>query len=559
MKATLLVLTLLSWAGMLSAQCPDRDIVLETQSAVNNFSTTYPGCTALKASLVIREDDISNLQGLQGITSIAGDLAINDNATLPNLLGLETLQTIGGSLYTYNTALTNLSGLENLTAIGMDLTVNTSPRLTTLAALKNLRSIGRNIDLYDLGLINLDGLENITSVKGSVFLNTLHELTSIQGFASLGDIDGSLSILGVSKLEDLAGLEKLDSIGSTIPGPSIYQGSLTIMDAPVTGLQGLKSLVFVAQDLIFNQTALPDLKGLDSLSTLLGSLDLTKNALLENVNGLEQLSSIGENLTLTQNPLLSNLTGLKNLVSIGARNQGLVSRFLTITENPQLATCSLLPVCNYQQEQGEDFMLIEGNAPGCASYNDVYYACLALPVTLQNFDAAAREEHVLLQWTTVSEINTKQFEVQHSLDAKSWKKLGIVSAQGKSSVVQKYSFSHEQPLPGSNMYRLKMVDLDGSFAYSSIANVHFKPSVQLVVFPNPVSSKLFMHGINHSEVREVELYTQAGKLIHRGAYDHQKGINVENLSGGLHFARVVLANGQVVSARIHKEKGAGNH
>ncbi|KAA6439009.1 DNRLRE domain-containing protein [Dyadobacter flavalbus] len=380
MKTLYLFFSLLVLVGTAMAQCPNRNLVFESQGAVDNFPNRYPGCKALKASLIIRKDQVTSLEALNGITSIAGNLEITDNFGLANLHGLETLTSIKGNLYTYNSGLTNLGGLENLTEIGGSLNLGPAAKLTSLAALQNLRSIGKDIDLYGINVQNLAGLQNITSINGRISMVSLHALTSLQGLHNLTRTGMTFSILGALKLTNLNGLEKLKSIGAALPGSTIYLGSLIIRDTPIKNLASLQNLTYLAEDLVLHNTALPDLQGLNNLSTLLGSLELNSNALLENVDGLEKLDSIGQNLTLIQNASLTNLNGLQNLVSIGKRNEHFVTRFLTIAGNPRLSVCDLKPVCDFQEVQGEDFMMIEGNAPGCSSFNELYDSCRDLPV-----------------------------------------------------------------------------------------------------------------------------------------------------------------------------------
>ena len=53
----------------LDAQCPVFEVELTTQSQVDNFMITYPGCTEVTQSVWIEGDDITSLAGLSGITS----------------------------------------------------------------------------------------------------------------------------------------------------------------------------------------------------------------------------------------------------------------------------------------------------------------------------------------------------------------------------------------------------------------------------------------------------------------------------------------------------------
>ncbi|MCE7043152.1 SdrD B-like domain-containing protein, partial [Dyadobacter sp. CY312] len=93
----------------------------------------------------------------------------------------------------------------------------------------------------------------------------------------------------------------------------------------------------------------------------------------------------------------------------------------------------------------------------------------ALPVKLSRFDVQKGENvSALLHWTTTEEVNSDSFEIQRSADAKSWNAIGQVKAKENNVGLVNYRFDDMQPNLGANYYRLKMIDLDGSFAYSSI-------------------------------------------------------------------------------------------
>jgi hypothetical protein len=86
--------------------------------------------------------------GLEGITSIGGDLLIIGNDSLTSLTGLEGLDSIGGGLSIgCNAALTSLAGPEGLTYIGGSLSIGYNNALTNLTGLDNI-DVGSINDLY---------------------------------------------------------------------------------------------------------------------------------------------------------------------------------------------------------------------------------------------------------------------------------------------------------------------------------------------------------------------------------------------------------------------------
>lgn len=105
------------------------------------------------------------------------------------------------------------------------------------------------------------------------------------------------------------------------------------------------------------------------------------------------------------------------------------------------------------------------------------------PVLLVSFTAAMQANNtVILNWQTSAEYNNAYFEVQRSDDGIHFTSIGRINGFGTSSLPHSYSFIDKNPIPGIIYYRLKQVDSDGHFIYSTIAIVKNKisPSVTSV-------------------------------------------------------------------------------
>lgn len=135
-----------------------------------------------------------------------------------------------------------------------------------------------------------------------------------------------------------------------------------------------------------------------------------------------------------------------------------------------------------------------------------YFA--ALPLQRLHFAATGKGNEVLLQWTTTGEVNTAYFEVQHSAGGIQWNKTGTVTAKGYTSFEQQYNFKHAAPATGINYYRLKLVDKDGKFSWSSVCTVNFSGEAQILVYPNPFTKSVMLKGVNN--LQKVQLFTIAG-------------------------------------------------
>ena len=163
--------TIIAAVGSSSADatiCPSNSYNLDGQAAVDALGAL--NCDVIEGNLVISNGsgpDISNLDGLSGITSIGGSLNIELNFTLTNLDGLSGITSVGGSLnIDSNDALTNLDGLAGITSVAEYLQIANNLALTNLDGLSRITSIGGYLNIIDnSALTNLDGLANVVSVE----------------------------------------------------------------------------------------------------------------------------------------------------------------------------------------------------------------------------------------------------------------------------------------------------------------------------------------------------------------------------------------------------------
>ena len=117
-------------------------------------------------------------------------------------------------------------------------------------------------------------------------------------------------------------------------------------------------------------------------------------------------------------------------------------------------------------------------------------AAAVLPVRLISFDAVKQDKSVLLQWKSADEKAFKQYEIERSADAKHYQTIGTVAATQKLA----YTFADRAPGSGTNYYRLRMTDNDGSFSYSAVKTIMTDANAGsvTVVAPNPVHDHYYL-------------------------------------------------------------------
>jgi hypothetical protein len=109
-----------------------------------------------------------------------------------------------------------------------------------------------------------------------------------------------------------------------------------------------------------------------------------------------------------------------------------------------------------------------------------------LPVELVSFEGTEKESSIILVWVTASQLNFSHFEIEHSLDGEQWNMLAATQGEGTTSERMEYTYTDDLPGNGKNYYRLRMVDLDGTFKYSPVILVSAEVGKAIAIIPNPV-------------------------------------------------------------------------
>ncbi|KAA3631845.1 MAG: T9SS C-terminal target domain-containing protein [Bacteroidetes bacterium] len=168
-----------------------------------------------------------------------------------------------------------------------------------------------------------------------------------------------------------------------------------------------------------------------------------------------------------------------------------------------------------------------------------------LPLNLLSFNAKTNERTIDLFWNTMHEVNVSAFEIERSQNAVEFKNIGQVTAIGNSADIQTYSFTDAAPITGTNYYRLKMVDQDGSFRYSPKVSIEIKPDIEnITVFPNPGDEQIFLQlETSNSEDITIMIYNTVGQFVLEQVFPAEPGFNqfsfdITNFSSGLYFMEV---------------------
>ena len=162
-----------------------------------------------------------------------------------------------------------------------------------------------------------------------------------------------------------------------------------------------------------------------------------------------------------------------------------------------------------------------------------------LPIEMISFEVKRNGVENQLTWVTSSEQNTSHFEIEKSIDSENWNKVATIKAAGNSVTEKRYQLNDNEIIFGMNYYRIKSVDLDGKYSYSSVEKVYLENINDITIYPNPVMTTLNIALKNALENTLIEIYSLEGKkLMSENSSNLNHRINVETLAKGTYMIRI---------------------
>lgn len=238
------------------AQVFNGDLVLTTQAQVDFMALTNYTSISGRLTIVgttITGSDITNLDGLNKITSVGLTLDIFNNPLLVSITGLSALTSVGSN--------------ANVPADGQ-MSIVDNDALTDLAGLSNLRTIQGPLYIYDnAGLTNINALSGLVNfgyflqISGNALLANINGLTN-----SL--VSGIMDGISIFNNPSLANLDGIQNVVSTF--------SIHINNNPlIINLSALSGMIFGGSIEVKDNAALTDFTGLNDIANNCGLTSYT--------------------------------------------------------------------------------------------------------------------------------------------------------------------------------------------------------------------------------------------------------------------------------------------
>lgn len=186
---------------------------------------------------------------------------------------------------------------------------------------------------------------------------------------------------------------------------------------------------------------------------------------------------------------------------------------------------------------------------GSTNYFDyIRFTPQVVPVEFTSFTGAFVGNNVELKWSTATELNNRGFEIQRSANGSAFATVAFVEGNGTTTEQKQYSFTDRNVESRVNFaYRLKQIDYNGTFEYSSVVNLGSTLPVEFVLdqnYPNPFNpSTTIAFAVPVKSDVTLEVYNLIGQKIMTlvqgevEAGTHKEVLNATSMSSGVYLVK----------------------
>ena len=172
-----------------------------------------------------------------------------------------------------------------------------------------------------------------------------------------------------------------------------------------------------------------------------------------------------------------------------------------------------------------------------------------LPLEWLSFEVNAEKSKNVLVWKTAAEVNTSHFEVERQNVDGTFEYIGKVEALNIGSI-NTYTFDDEDIRYGTTYYRVKQVDLDGRYTFSTIENVYrLHEDGDFVTYPIPaVDFVTISGGFSPKNTYSIDVITANGILVKQiltQPSGQEYALNLEELTQGMYVVSL-RENGEII-------------
>lgn len=167
-----------------------------------------------------------------------------------------------------------------------------------------------------------------------------------------------------------------------------------------------------------------------------------------------------------------------------------------------------------------------------------FYNSKALPLKWVSFTGQVKGDKVVLNWETANVRGNDHFEIERSTGGDSFTTIGTQPETGANS----YTFTDASPLKGNDLYRIRQVDIDGNYSWSSTVALHIIPNSNgLSLQSNPVTNSLTLINTREQTIKYLRVADLAGRILVNKVCNSSANLiseNIQSLKPGYYILHV---------------------
>ncbi len=193
--------------------------------------------------------------------------------------------------------------------------------------------------------------------------------------------------------------------------------------------------------------------------------------------------------------------------------------------------------------------------PGYSAWTNI----ISLPVNFISLNANKTSSGVQVNWKVSEEFNIDHYEVERSIDGRTFSPVSIVAAKGNTALQQDYSWADMNAPVATLFYRIKSVGRSGEEKYTGIVKLDMdKGDKQFVIAPNPVDGSIINLQFKNKEKGKynIRLVNNQGQALFVKLINHNGGNSLQSLqlpasiANGSYIVEIESPGKTTVSMRI---------
>jgi len=156
-----------------------------------------------------------------------------------------------------------------------------------------------------------------------------------------------------------------------------------------------------------------------------------------------------------------------------------------------------------------------------------------LPLTFTKVSAFEKNSSVQINWNVSNEQGIKQYEIERSADGYAFSKAYTVTAKGNGANNLTYNWVDEQPMAGDNFYRIRSINIEGEYNYTSVVKVRIgKVNGSFNISPNPVTGNYFNLHLSNQPAGNytMRIINTSGQVLYNKIITHNGGSTVQPIN-----------------------------